>query len=793
MPRNEACEKCPLHVKADNVCMAGVGHTDRPEVAFVGQAPGKDDDRAGEPFAGPAGQLLQQAIDEYKLGPAFKTHAVRCFPGRNARGKDIAPTRGQMAACSDYLAEELDEVKPKVIVAVGNHALQAMTGKTGITTWAGRVAGEFRGIPVFAMYHPRYILEMPKMLPKFEAHAKTLADTLRPSAAPLRPQVKKLSPADMREWLGKVGNRPIAFDYECSGFSPFEGHHIRTVAFSGGTVGYWMVVEGDAAARDVLKWFLLNKNIRKTAFNSVFESLWSIAEFGTEPLGLVHDPMLYAHLRNENGPHALDDLAGLDLGTSNWDIHPTMQEKGWTFETVPVEELGYYNGLDAVYTARLVQPTLGALDEGQRWVYKNILRPLAKLCARMEYRGMHIDLAWVEKALAKYRGEMDALDVEMRSDPAALKLAKGLPKGRQINWRSSQQMSRLFYDILKLPVAGTTDSGRPSAKADFLEKIKNPPTLLTKYLQWKERETVVGKYLEKFPKFCDDRDRIHQSHNPAFQVTGRISQSNPPAANVPDGVVVNGKSDGLVRGMFDSRFKGGKFVSGDYKALEFRLVVSEANEKPFIEAFKKGLDPHALTAAELFGKDFTKEDRAKAKITNFSLIYGITEYSLAPKLGVDQEAAALIIRNFKRKHPGIFVWMERQYERARREKKAVNRFGRVRHLQDIAGLPDWRVNEIYREAGNFPIQSAGADINNLSIIELDRQMRAAGMKSLVIMNHHDAIKVDAHPREVDQVRDLLVKVMQEEIPGRLDWLQVPLEVEVEVNDRWGGATWPETE
>jgi DNA polymerase-1 len=781
--------------------MAGRGAQSRPVVAFVGSAPRREDDRRGEPFRDEAGEMLQQAVEQYNLGPAFYTTAVRCFPGSNARGKDLPPSAGQVAACKPYLETELTAVNPKWVVAVGNHALRALTGKSGITTWAGQIAGEWHGAKVFAMLHPSYILQSPAQLPRFEAHAKALSALMRPAEVRSHPQVRECTPGEAKGILLGAGNTPIAFDYETTGLSPWEGHRIRCFAFSDGARGYWVNVEDNPRAVDLLKWFLQSK-VPKIAQNLVFESVWSLAEFGIMPKNLLHDPLLYAHLIDEDGPKALDLLAGKYLGAPGWDIAPLMRARGWVtsngdldYSAVPIRELGAYNGLDAVYTARLVDPLRQALPARCLPAYETILLPLAKLCARMEFRGMHVDRDWAERARLKYTGQMSALLAELMGTPEVKKLAKKLPEGREVNFRSPQQMVTLFYDILKIPCRALwkTDSGGRSAKAEYLEKVTDPPKTLVSYLAWKERETVCGKYLDKFPGFCDTDNVIHASHNPARIVTGRVAVADPPLQNVPEGVVTDGKTDGLVRGMFNSRFPGGKLISSDYKALEFRLVCSEAEETDFIRAFIGGLDPHALTATDLFGKNFTPDERDKAKVTNFSLIYGVTEYSLAPKLGVSQEEAARLIVMFKKKHPKIFVWMERQYERVRKDKIAVSRFGRIRHLPDITGLDKWRVEEVLRQAGNFPIQSAGADITNLAIVEVDQKLRMMGMQSKVVLNHHDSIMVDTHPDEVRETEGLLVKVMQEEIPGRLDWLRVPLQVDIKIVEHWGGATWQKTE
>src|SRR3990167_567582 len=151
-----SCHKCPLHKTCKSIQIWGRGEKKHPAYMFVGQAPGQEEDDQNKCFVGPAGQLLSDAIKEYDLYPNYLTNVVKCFPPN-----DRKPLKGEIDKCKYYLFKEIETVKPKMIVAVGAIPLQVLTGRKGISDYAGRVVAEWRGIPVFSIYHPSFILRSP--------------------------------------------------------------------------------------------------------------------------------------------------------------------------------------------------------------------------------------------------------------------------------------------------------------------------------------------------------------------------------------------------------------------------------------------------------------------------------------------------------------------------------------------------------------------------------------------------------------------------------------------------------
>jgi DNA polymerase-1 len=291
---------------------------------------------------------------------------------------------------------------------------------------------------------------------------------------------------------------------------------------------------------------------------------------------------------------------------------------------------------------------------------------------------------------------------------------------------------------------------------------------------------VRNSFLKKFPRFADKDGLIHASFNPAFQVTNRISVSKPPCSNIP--------RESEVRGMICSRFKEGLILSLDYRQLEMRLLASEAMEAKMLEIFESGKDVHDETAREMFGKDFTAEQRSLAKNINFGTVYGIEEWSFSRKFHVKVEDAKDWLARHKKIYPKIYDWMEGQHQFIRKNGWIRSRFGLVRRLPEAKVLDGEGLKAIFRQAGNFPIQSQGASITNLAGIELNKELEKMWEYEAVLYHIvHDSLNIDCPPDEAEKIEELGREVMEVRVPKLCQWLKVKLPVDSKLNFRWGGG------
>jgi uracil-DNA glycosylase family 4 len=784
---NRECKACPLHESASHVCIPGRGSLN-PKVMVVGEAPGSEEDRDGRCFVGPAGQLLQQTIETYNLRPAYLTNAVKCWPpGPNWKKKQRAPSESELGACRGYLDAEIDMMKPRVIVALGNVPLKLLTGITGTKTWSGQVVGRYRGVPVFALLHPSYILRYERDLPLYESHVKELTYLLDPTQRPKKVRVSEIDPGGWRDWVVKC-TPPVAFDLETSGKFKQYGGRIRAASMSDGKTSVWMDVDKHgrkalAAIRD----FYLNDQFEKSAHGAAFERRWCMDEFGVEPVGFVWDTLSMSFLIDENSSTRLDAVAHREAGAPPWDIDPVMARNDWTWETVPMYVLGPYNAEDSYWTA-VVRPILwdkmGDPKFKLREFYERVVLPQSRVAARLEHRGRAYDRKWMGMVDRKYAEVQDGIVAGLDGHPEVVKLRRMREAKKQnFNWKSDHQKRTFFYDIMKMPVIQRTDGGQPSVAAEVLDKLKDKSPLVGEVCRWTGLQTLRTNFLQKWPRFMTDAGIVHGSFNANYVVTGRFSVTNPPEQAIPEDV--------LTRGMLVSRWggDGGKIGAYDYRQLEVRLVASESGEERLLRAIRDGADLHDLTARLVFGKDFTKRQRSIAKRINFGIVYGISEYSLAQDFSMSEDEAARIMKRFRDAYPALFRWMIRQHQAVDSVGYLVNRFGRVRRFPQYKSVSGRQREAMHREAGNFPIASLGADITNIAMIKVDAHLRKVKAKSVLCHQVHDSLLVDLHPDEVNVVTPDVVRIMSEVVPGMCPWLKVKLDVDATTTRRWGGARW----
>lgn len=765
-----SCTKCILHKTCMSVKVPGRG-SDVPEVMFIGQAPGREEDERGKCFVGPAGQLLLQAIKEYTLKPAYLTNAVKCFPPG-----DRDPKKEEILACRPYLEEEIRRLKPSLIVLLGNIPLKAMLGLSGITNYSGRVI-EQDGQRYFPLLHPSYILRYPQNQAQFENHLKELRRVLH------KEKVKDVETVQMSvsEAIDFIGSSELlAFDYETTGITPHSVGKVRCLGLSDGKIAGW-VDASEPGFEELAKDFLLGP-ITKISHNSVFERRCSKENFGVYPLRLKWDTYAMHFLIDENSSHQLEVLAGRYLDAPQYDIAYEMEQSGQTYATIPMEKLGPYCAKDTLYTYQLHEIFRKELkkDKGLMKLYRRIARPLTDVVARMEVTGAFFDKKWASKLEEILKLEMGNLhDLFCKSNRKMLKRLGLYPN---LNMNSSHQMRKVFVKGLKFVIFEKTKGRKESVKEDVIEKFRSKHISVPKYLDWKKKFTQLNNFVQKYPRFADEKGIIRASINPCFVVTGRLSVTKPPLQAVA--------TDPRIRGMFSSRYKHGSIASCDFKQLEVRLVASESGETRLLKAISQGDDLHGLTASLLFGKGYSKDQRNEAKRVNFGVVYGITGYALALQINKTEDYSQGLIDKFFARYPNIKTWMEEQKDYVQKHGFIRSRFGRVRRLGDVKNLPDWQREAIERQAGNFPIQSAGADLTNLALIHLHRVFNGS-LKSRIILQVHDSILCDVYPGEEELVKQAMIQVMSVDVPEMCPWLKVKLDVDFTIQERWEGMKWSE--
>lgn len=405
---------------------------------------------------------------------------------------------------------------------------------------------------------------------------------------------------------------------------------------------------------------------------------------------------------------------------------------------------------------------------GLRRLYDDMELPLLPVLADMEYAGVAIDVP-----------ALDAAAEDMRSRIAALEQEIYALAGTEFNIGSPSQVGEVLFDRLKLDAkTKKTKSGQYSTTEEILQKLVPLHPVVGKILKHRSLRKLLSTYLTALPQAINPATgRVHTTYNQTVTATGRISSSNPNLQNIP----VRDDEGREIRRAFIAS-EGRQFLSADYSQIELRLVADFAGEQTMTEAFREGKDIHAITASRIYGvplEEVTADQRRHAKTANFGILYGISAFGLASRLGISRAAAKELIDGYFNTFPAIRDYMDRAVEDARRDGVVRTAFGRRRFLPDINSKNPVVRGYAERNAINAPIQGTAADIIKKAMVDIARELRDGGFKTRMIMQVHDELNFDVVPEELDAVRGIVERCMQGAYSGA-----VPLTASMGVASNW---------
>ena len=489
----------------------------------------------------------------------------------------------------------------------------------------------------------------------------------------------------------------------------------------------------------------------------------------------VDDTMVLSYvLDGGRHGHGMDVLAREHLGVETikfTDVAGT-GKKQTTFDYVPLDKALDYAAEDADVTQRLyraLKPRLTA--EHMVSVYETLERPLIAVLERMERHGIGIDAAAL-KALSKdFAARLTDLGEEIHA------LA-----GRDFNIASPKQLGEILFDEMTLAGGKKTKTGAYATGADVLEDLAaQGHDLPARVLDWRQLAKLKSTYADALVEQINpETGRLHTSYAMAVASTGRLSSSDPNLQNIP----VRTEEGRKIRRAFVAA-KGWKFLSADYSQIELRLLAHVAGIDVLKDAFRDGLDIHALTAFQVFGVPVAGMDpqiRRQAKAINFGIIYGISAFGLARQLAIPRGEAASYIDAYFERYPGIRDYMERTKEAARTQGFVTTLFGRKCHTPGINDKNQARRGFAERAAINAPLQGGAADIIKRAMIRIPPALEAANLNAAMLLQVHDELIFEVPDAEVEATRTLVAKVMEQ--AARLD---VPLVVDTGVGDNWEEA------
>jgi DNA polymerase-1 len=353
--------------------------------------------------------------------------------------------------------------------------------------------------------------------------------------------------------------------------------------------------------------------------------------------------------------------------------------------------------------------------------------------------------------------------------------------GGEFNLNSPPQLRVVLYENLRLTPTKRTKTGY-STDADTLEKLRDTHPIVDALLQYRELAKLKSTYLDALPPLVSkETGRVHTTFNQVAAATGRLSSINPNLQNIP----VRGELGRQIRKAFVPGESGQQLLVADYSQIELRVLAHLSGDEALSEAFASNADIHAATAGKVFGlppEQVDSELRRRAKVVNYGLAYGMNAYGLASRLGIPPDEAQAFIDAYFAGFPRVREFLERQVGLATAEGYTATILGRRRYLPDLTSDNRQRRQMAERMALNAPIQGSAADIIKVASLNVDRALRAHGLRSRMLLQVHDELVFEVAEGEYDTLATLI----RDQMSGAYE-LRAPLEVSMGTGQTWESA------
>jgi DNA polymerase-1 len=597
--------------------------------------------------------------------------------------------------------------------------------------------------------HPEDLLALVEDLKRVEAFSIDLETT---------------SPYPM--WAGLVGIS-LSHKPHQAFYIPL-GHRSREGDEAGRTPGQLSL----SRALETLKPLLEEEKYKKVGQNIKYD--WIVlTRYGIELRGIQCDTMIASYLLNPTKHnHNLIEIAReyLDRPVTDYKEVVGTGGKAVTFDRVDIEKAKDYSCEDADVTLQLSQLLLPKLAEGGfNDLFVQVEMPLLIVLAKMERNGVKIDI--------------DLLNEFSKEVGIQLQQKEGLIyqlAGETFNINSSQQLGKILFEKLKLPVMKKTKTGY-STDVDVLTRLSLQHGLPLEILTYRNLTKLKSTYIDALPKLVHpETGRIHTSYNQTVTATGRLSSSDPNLQNIP----IRTDEGSRIRQAFIPE-KGWGIASADYSQIELRLLAHLSQDEKLVEAFRRDEDIHARTASEIFGVPMEKVNpmmRREAKVINFGIIYGMSAYGLAQQLGIQPKVAQNYIDEYFSRYTGVQSYIEKSLEEARKKGYVTTLLQRRRYLPEILSPTQAIRQASERMAINAPLQGTAADIIKVAMIRIQTRIEEEGLSTKMIMQVHDELVFEVPEGESSRA----LPMIQEKMESVME-LSIPLKVSIQSGRNWAEA------
>ncbi len=491
--------------------------------------------------------------------------------------------------------------------------------------------------------------------------------------------------------------------------------------------------------------------------------------------GIAHDTQLESFVLNSSATrHKMDDMAKHYLGmdTVAYEEVTGRGKNQIGFHEVELEAAANYAAEDADVTLRLHRHLSPLLEELPRLkdLYESVELPLMSVLARMESVGTHLD-GDLLKAHSK----------EMAESIESLREALYSEAGEMFNPDSPKQLQQILFEQRGLRVVKKTPKGQPSTDESVLEELAREDALPRLILEYRSLAKLKSTYTDKLPEQINpSTGRVHTSYHQCIASTGRLASSDPNLQNIP----IRTREGRRIRQAFTAP-QGRCLVAADYSQIELRIMAHLSHDETLIDFFNQGLDVHAMTASEVFRtpvEGVGEEERRVAKMINFGLMYGMSAFGLAQRLGIARNIAADYIKRYFDRFTGVDAFMNQIKAQARADGFVETMLGRRVYLPHIRSSHVQRRAGAERVAINAPMQGSAADIIKKAMIDIDAWLREGALDAQMIMQVHDELVFEVSESDADALIEGVTQRMESAVP-----LIVPLPVAVGQGDNWDEA------
>lgn len=524
--------------------------------------------------------------------------------------------------------------------------------------------------------------------------------------------------------------------------------------------------EIERVVKDIKKIFE-NEKVKKYGQNIKYDAL-VLSTKGIQVKGIAFDTMVAAYTLRSDRQHSLDTMAAELLNYRMISFDELTKEGKKDIREIPVEEVGNYSAEDADITFQLVNILHDKIAaNGLKQLCNDIEFPLIEVLTQMEINGVKIDTKF-----------LDSMSEEIGATLKSITKKIYTLAGEEFNINSTQQLSKILFEKLKLKTGKKTKTGF-STDVAVLEFLRKGHPLVEELLEYRQLQKLKSTYVDALPKQINPRTgKLHTSFNQTVAATGRLASSDPNLQNIPIRTEMGRK----IRRAFIPSDKNSLILSADYSQIELRIMAHVSGDEGLLEAFNNREDIHASTAAKVFGaspKEVTREMRRKAKEVNFGIMYGIGPFGLASRLDITQTEAKEIIQKYFERFPKVNQYIAETIAFARANGYVETLKGRRRYLPEINSANQNIRSNAERQAINMPIQGTAADMIKLAMINIHRELLKRKLGSKMILQVHDELVFDIPKSEEAKMKKLADEEMKNALP-----LNVPIEVEIGVGKNW---------